>query len=180
MRTFICAVVLSAVAGCAATGRPQGDFSSTTVHFGIVVSDIDKAADFYRNGLGFTEAPGFDVPVSMGGDSGLTDYKPFHVRVMKLGEGENATQVKLMQFKDAPGAKAPNDFIHTTLGMSYMTVLVTDIDKAVDRAKRAGAPPLAKGPILLPEGFPKGVYLALVRDPDGNMIELVGPKAEAD
>ena len=37
------------------------------------------------------------------------------------------------------------------------------------RAKKAGVKPL-------PKGLPQGVYLTIVRDPDGNLIELLGPK----
>ena len=171
-------LLLVIVSGCATPGQLTGDFTTTTVDFGIVVGDVEKAVDFYTRGLGFTELPkaAFDVPASMGGDSGLTDNKPFHVRVLVLEALPNATKVKLMQFPDAPGAKPANEFIHTTLGVSYLTIFVSDIDAAVERARQAGAPPLAKGPIPLPEGFPEGIYLALVRDSDGNMIELVGPK----
>ena len=32
------------------------------------------------------------------------------------------------------------------------------------------------GPIELPKDLAPGMYLAVVRDPDGNMIEFVGPK----
>ena len=186
MRACLMALMLGIVAGCATTDlctsqqtettvQAASDFTSTTVDFGIVVSDVDKAADFYINGLGFTEVAGFDVPASMGGDAGLSDDKPFHVRVMKLEDSNNATAVKLVSFPDAPGVKPKNDFIHTTLGVSYLTVFVSDITAAVQRARKAGASPLANGPIPLPEGFPEGIYLAVVRDPDGNMIELVGP-----
>jgi len=38
-----------------------------------------------------------------------------------------------------------------------------------------GGKPLAKGPLRLGER-PDSDYLALVRDPDGNLIELIGPK----
>jgi hypothetical protein len=30
--------------------------------------------------------------------------------------------------------------------------------------------------IALHAGFPEGIFLTLVRDPDGYMIELVGPR----
>ena len=175
MRACLMAASVLVAAGCATTGRPAGDFTSTTVDFGIVVSDLAQAAEFYTKGLGFMEEPGFDVPAAMGGDSGLSDYKPFPVRVMVPADGPGATKVKLVAFPDAPGAKAKNDFIHTTLGVSYLTIFVSDITAAVERARKAGAAPLATGPVLLPKGFPDGVYLAVVRDPDGNMIELVGP-----
>jgi len=164
------------LSGCAATGKKLSEFSTPVVDIGIVVSDVEKAATFYKEALGFTEVPGFDVPAAMGADSGLTDGKPFHVRVLKLEDAANATSVKLMQFPDANPARQNNNFIHSTLGFRYLTIYVKDTTAAVERAKKAGATVLAKGPYLLPEGFPRGVYLTCVRDPDGNMIELVGPK----
>jgi catechol 2,3-dioxygenase-like lactoylglutathione lyase family enzyme len=154
--------------------RPS-EFASLTVDFGIVVSDIAKAAAFYM-ALGFKEVPGFDVPAAMGRDSGLSDSKAFSVRIFALGDGDAATKVKIMQFAGAPGARTDTAFIHSTLGIRYLTVYVTDQTPVLARLKAVGVSPLAHGPYALPEGFPKGVFLSVVRDPDGNMIELVGPK----
>jgi catechol 2,3-dioxygenase-like lactoylglutathione lyase family enzyme len=176
MRACLCILALVGLAGCAATGGKVSEFSRPVVDVGIVVSDVENAAAFYKDALGFTEVTGFDVPAAMGADSGLTDGKSFRVRVMKLEDSANATSVKLMQFSDAVPARQNNNFIHSTLGFRYLTIYVTDTTAAVGRAKKAGATVLAKGPYLLPEGFPKSVYLTCVRDPDGNMIELVGPK----
>ncbi len=172
---------LAALYGCATeaeeeTGeeaaKPSGAFSSTTVDIGIVVSDVEKAATFYTEALGFTEVPGFDVSAEMGKASGLTDNQPFHVRVFVLGSEPTATKVKLMEFPDAPGAGADHAYIHSTLGLSYLTLHITDTNAAMERLTKAGVQPLADGPYALP----KGGFLTLVRDPDGNMIELVGPK----
>ena len=151
-------------------------YASTRADFGIVVSDINEAAEFYKNALGLVEVEGFDVPADMGGNSGLSDHQPFHVRVFKVADDERATQVKIMQFKDAPGKRVDNTFIHSSYGIRYLTFYVTDIAASVDRARKAGAVILAKGPVELPEDLAPGVYLAVVRDPDGNMIEFVGPK----
>ena len=153
-------------------------FASTTVDFGLVVSDIDRSVRFYKDAVGLMEVEGFDVPTEMGGDSGLSDYKSFHVRILKVADSENATGVKLMQFKDAPGKTVDNAFIHSSYGIRYLTFYVSDMDVAVERAKRAGYPPIVKGPIPLPAGFTEGVYLALLRDPDGNLLELVGPRGK--
>jgi len=160
--------------GEAATAAPA--FASQTVDIGIVVSNVEKAAAFYTEALGFTEVPGFDVPAAMGKDSGLSDNLAFSVRVFVLGDAKTATKVKLMQFADASSAKADNATIHSTLGLSYLTLHITDTTAAMARLEKAGVKPIAGGPYLLPEGFPKGVYLTVVRDPDGNLIELVGPK----
>jgi hypothetical protein len=36
--------------------------------------------------------------------------------------------------------------------------------------------PVAKSPIALPDHLAKGLHLTCVRDPDGNLIELIGPR----
>lgn len=154
----------------------MSEFISPTINVGIVVSDIDKSVAFYKDALGFTEVEGFDVPAAMGGESGLSDNKPFHVHVLKLMDTKNATEIKLMQVAGTTSERPKNEFIHSTLGMRYLTIYVKDTTAAVERAKKAGAAPIAKGPILLPPELAKGVYLTVLRDPDGNMIELIGPK----
>ncbi len=160
-----------------APAEPAGEFSTLTMDLGTVVGDLEASAKFYTEAIGFREVPGFDVPAAMGGDAGLTDGKsPVHIRVFTLGEGPGATKLKLMQFKSAPGAKPDNAYIHSTLGFRYLTIRVKDQNAAVARLNKAGVKILAKGPYLLPEGFPKGVYLTCVKDPDGNRVELVGPK----
>lgn len=178
MRGMTVGLALTLVAtGCASREEvTNARFTSGTVDFGIVVSDIEESAAFYREGLGLTEVGGFDVPAEMGGDSGLSNYKPFHVKRFSTIEGPRSTNVKLMEFPGTASREVDNTYIHSSLGISYITLYVADIDAAVARAKQAGAAPLMHGPIDLPEGFPEGVYLACVRDPDGNVIELVGPK----
>jgi lactoylglutathione lyase len=156
----------------------MSDFTYTRIDFGIVVSDIDKAAAFYTKGLGLVEVEGFDVPADMGGGSGLSDGKPFHVRIFKVADDENATQVKIMEFPGTPGKRVDNAFIHSAYGIRYLTLYVADVTAAIERARKAGAAPLAQGPVELPKALADGIYLAVVRDPDGNMIELVGPKKE--
>lgn len=167
-----CIIASLFIAGAANMKIPKVEFARTTIDVGIVVSNVEKAARFYKNALGFIEVPGFDVSEEMGTDSGLTDHQAFNVRILVLGEEESATKIKIMEFPKAPGKKVDNQFIHSSLGLSYLTVFVSDTTAAVERAKKAGAT-LVKEPYQLGEG---NSYLTLVRDPDGNIIELVGPK----
>lgn len=157
--------------GCASPGEVKSEFARTTIDVGIVVSDVEKAAQFYKNALGFTEVPGFDVPAKMGAGSGLTDNQAFHVRVMVLGEGPTATKIKLMEFPYRPGSTIDNRFIHSSYGYSYLTIWVSDTTASVERARKAGAVPVKK-----PYDLGGNNYLSLLRDPDGNFIEFVGPK----
>lgn len=174
----VVALSLAGVFGWAADNAQEvgNNFARTTIDVGIVVSDAKKAADFYVKALGFTEIEGFDVPEALAADSGLTDHHPVHVRVLVLGEGESATKIKLLEFPGVKSKTVDNAFIHSSLGLSYLTIFVKDTTASVERAKKYGVRPLAKGPVALPKGFPQGVYLTVFNDPDGNVVEIVGPK----
>jgi lactoylglutathione lyase len=172
---LLVAGALAGALGWAAADKPASEFTRTTIDLGVVVSDVGKSVAFYK-ALGFTEVEGFDVPADFATDVGLSDGQPFHVHVLVLGEGEQATKLKLMEFQDAPGTRIDNAFIHSSLGFRYLTIWVADTDAALARVKTAGAEPLAKGPVPLPEGFPEGIFLTCVKDPDGNLVELVGPR----
>ena len=153
----------------------ESTFATEVIDLGMVVSDIDKSLKFYKDVIGFEEIEGFKVPAQFALDTGLANKLPLDVRVLVLGKGEKATKLKLMQFKTAPGARVDNTFIHSSYGFRYLTIAVKDVNTAVARAEKAGTKPIAKCPVPLPEGFPAGVALANYRDPDGNLVELVGP-----
>lgn len=151
------------------------NFATQTVDLGMVVSDIDKSLKFYKDVLGFSEVPGFKVPGQFAADTGLANQLELDVHVLVLGTGESATKLKLMSFKSAPGARVDNSFIHSSYGFRYLTIAVKDLNAAVTKANDAGGKLVAKCPVPLPAGFPAGLALANYRDPDGNLIELVGP-----
>ena len=151
------------------------DFPRTTIDLGVHVSDIDAAADFYANVIGFTEIDGFDVSAEFATAAGLTDGRPLAVRVFVLGEGESATRLKLMEIPGVATQTSDNAYVHSQLGFRYLTIFIDDTNVALRRLRAAGRAPIADGPIPLGDD-PSGAYLSVVRDPDGNLIELIGPK----
>ena len=74
---------------------------------------------------------------------------------------------------EGKSAKQKNEQINTTLGFSYITVFVKSTKVAVERLKKADVKPLAKGPAKIPN---TEMMLTVIRDPDGNIVELVGPE----
>lgn len=147
-------------------------FAKPTIDLGVVVTDIDKSVDFYTRVVGMTATGGFAVDGDFARRGGLTDGKPLDIRVLTLGNGPGATSFKLMQ---VPGGKlADHTNIHATYGYSYITLSVTSMDRSVARARAAGASPIAEGPLEIPGA--NGLQLAILRDPDGNLVELVGPR----
>ena len=76
----------------------------------------------------------------------------------------------MMSFPDAPGKVPDQSFIHSTLGIRYLTLYVSDADKALERLTKTGVKPIGETPISLGND----ARLIAVRDPDGNFIELIG------
>lgn len=172
------ALLLVAVAAFAQDGgslQSSAGYASPRVDFGIVVSDIDKSLAFYTKALGLTETRHFTVSGEFGKSVGLSDNLPFTVHVLQAGDGPAATQVKLMQFEGTRPARPDNSYIHSTYGVRYLTFVVSDLKAALDRAAAQGAKPLAEGSKAIPADVAPGMAIALLHDPDGNTIELVGP-----
>ncbi len=156
-----------------ATGK--GEFARDTIDLGVVVSDLDAAVKFYTQAIGFREIEGFSVDADFCTDAGLTDHQKLDIRVLVLDDVPSATRLKLMEVPGVKSKKGDNAFIHAQLGYSYLTIQVADGPRALKRLKTAGVKPIAKGPVPLPAELGPGLALTVVRDPDGNLIELIGP-----
>ena len=146
-------------------------FSSTTIDIGVVASDLEASAKFYTGALGLTETKGFTATPEKATAFGLTNHLGADIRVFVLGEGSAATRIKLMSFPTAGGTKPDQTYIHSTIGLSYLTLRVTDMKAALQRLKEAKVELLGETPASLGGDN----YLVAVKDPDGNFIELIGP-----
>lgn len=152
----------------------ETSFSSLTFDLGCVVSDVDAAVEFYTEAVGFKVAGSFSVDGEYADEVGLTNGSSLNVTVLTLGDGEGATKLKLM----STGNSAPvaNQHINTSLGFSYITIFVKSMDDALARLEKAGVKTVAKSPLALPGNLDPSMALTIIRDPDGNLVELVGPK----
>ncbi len=157
-------------ASAAAAKARSNRFSKPVVDIGIVVSDIDKSVKFYTESLGLTEVKGFSVTGELGRKIGLIDNHPTDVRIFVPAEADTATRIKIMSFPAAPGKAADQAFIHSTLGIRYLTFYVSSADKTLERLAKTGVKPIGETPISLGNNW----RLIAVRDPDGNFIELIG------
>ena len=151
----------------------ESDFSKPVIDIGMVVKDSDRTAQFLTNAVGFKEVPGFSVNADVGRKIGLIDGYPADVRVFMLEGSEPATRIKVLSFPKARGKQADQAFIHSTLGFRYLTLYVKDMNPVLERLKKAGVPTLGETPMELGTG----TWLVAVKDPDGNFIEFVGPRA---
>ena len=147
-------------------------FSKPVIDLGMVATDAARTARFLTNAIGFTEVPGFSVTPDLGRRIGLIDGHAAEVRVFALGEGELATRIKVLSFPGVTGKPADPTFIHSTPGFRYLTLYVKDMEPALERLKAAKVNPLGETPLDLGGG----TWIVVVRDPDGNFFELIGPR----
>ncbi|MGC9328175.1 MAG: VOC family protein [Candidatus Hinthialibacter sp.] len=147
------------------------EFSNKTIMIGMVVSDLEESLHFYKDIIGMVqvERARFDVDADFGKKSGLTDGLPIHVEVLKLGFGEDATQLKLMTFGDRP-QQQDNQYIHSHTGVQYLTLYVVNLGPIYQRIQENNIPLLGETPIAMGDE-----HFIAVKDPDGTLIELIGP-----
>ncbi|MGB5948780.1 MAG: VOC family protein [Parvibaculum sp.] len=119
------------------------------VDIGIVVRDIERSLDFYCGVLGLEKLE--EVPLPFG-------------LMHRLRFGESF--VKLVDPKTVPMA-VPQGLM-AALGIRYLTFAILNIDEACERFDRSGGTYEMEKQELLP-----GVVIAMLRDPDGNVVELV-------
>jgi catechol 2,3-dioxygenase-like lactoylglutathione lyase family enzyme len=130
--------------------------TSAGVDIGIVVSDGPAAVAFYRDVIGLTYAG--DNPMPVGGGT-----------MYRLMAGE--TMIKLVQPDPVPTARATAGAIDAALGYRYITFSVDDIDASVAACRSAGVKVVTEATIM------PGVRIALVEDPDSNLVEFLEMKS---
>jgi len=167
---LLAAILLAAVTPPARAA--ESEFSKSTIDIGIVAKDSDRTARFLTNVIGFKEVKGFAVSGDLGKKLGLIDGHAAQARVFVLEEVEHATRLKLFSFPEAPGKQADQAYLHSSLGIRYLTLFVKDINPILARAKKASVSPLGETPVEISTG----TWLLAVKDPDGNFIEVIGPR----
>ncbi len=151
-------------------------YANGVIDLGIVVRDLERSAKFYTEVVGLKEVNGFKVPGKVTGNFGLTDNQDVTARVFVALDagGKASSKIKMMAFPKAQGKAPDQKYIHSTLGVSYLTLFVTDMDAMMARLKKAGVKTLGKTPASIGGSN----LLTVFRDPDGNFIELIGPSRE--
>lgn len=176
-RRFLAATLFSLLVPAAASADDapgERVLSNPRIDLGFVVADLAESRAFYETVLGFRKTGEINLDGPKAKSLGLTDGRRMDIHVMTGGEGPGATRLKLIEFPGLEPMPVPRSYAHTALGVGYFTYYVADLDEALARAKRLGAEPHADGPVPLGPGR----ALAIVTDPDGNLLELIGPLGE--
>lgn len=116
----------------------------------LYTCDIEAAMHFYRDLLGFAET--FRTPVD-----GVPEHVELQVKGFTVGLGTVEAARKRHGVEPSPGSPA-----------MVLVVWTDDVDRAYGELVAAGAPAVQP-----PHNTANNNRSALLRDPDGNLVEIV-------
>jgi glyoxylase I family protein len=129
---------------------------TTFHHVAVRVADLDRAIGWYAAALGFEVEHRGRVP----------EGTPIAMLRTPSGAGVELFELRMEPDPDWSGPIDALERRTTHFGLG-----VDDVQEAFDRAVAAGA-----RPVWPPRDAPvSGVRIAFVADPDGNLVELIGP-----
>lgn len=131
-------------------------------HIGVRVRDLDASRIFYQ-ALGFTEVKRLTVPDQVAeGLLGLTPPIGFEAVYLRNG----GVVLQLLTFSGYP---APEEAERGMVGagLTHLSIAVADLAAAQAAVEDAGGKVVAD---------PGGGFACMVRDPDGQLIELVNER----
>jgi catechol 2,3-dioxygenase-like lactoylglutathione lyase family enzyme len=160
----------------AAGPEPTGIVVGSGNFFSPIVSDLDKAIAFYRDGLGFTvqgEPGNADDNAALRNMFGLPDARLRWTIARQEGIAGGVEIVEIESADGKPLARRPQDS-----GAVTLIVFVRDLDATLARLRAQGTPIVTSGsvPALLPFGAGRKARMVMVKDPDGHFVELVQPE----
>jgi catechol 2,3-dioxygenase-like lactoylglutathione lyase family enzyme len=181
---FVATLIVSALATAARAGQgpgqpapgtaPAGDVVVGSGNYGPIVSDLDKALEFYGGLLGLivppAQAPGprpFSTDAVIRNMFGVPDAQLRWV-VTRVPGGPGVEMVEAKDIDRKAVRPRPQD-----PGAATLVLLVRDIDKAFAPLEQAGVPVVTPGgaPIAFgPNNRARGV---IVVDRDGHYVELL-------
>jgi catechol 2,3-dioxygenase-like lactoylglutathione lyase family enzyme len=123
--------------------------AKNAVDIGIIVKDIDASLHFYCDQLGLSKVQ--ELPLWFG-------------TMHRLAFGDSF--IKLVDPKEVPPAGTPG--LHNVLGFRYITFQIKNIDALCADLAAAGVSFVVEKNEFMP-----GVTIAMVNDPDGNIVEFV-------
>ncbi len=125
--------------------------SKDSIDLGIVISDPAKSLAFYRDMVGMK-------------DAGETDVRGGKMYRLLCG----SSLIKLVKMDREPEGKPVGGGPGRGFGLRYLTIHVDDLRALVSQLESKGVK------VLVPpaENRP-GVVMAMVNDPDGNIVEFL-------
>ena len=130
-------------------------------HVATCVSDLDRAIRFYAGVFGFAETHRLDIPDGPASQL-LRVPAPVGLRAVYLSLGDAV--LELLVF-DGAGTTERGARPFTEPGLTHLSFTVDDLDAACGRVLELG------GEVL--DDTNVGGFAVMVRDPDGQVLELL-------
>ena len=130
-------------------------------HTGLTVSDLDRSVEFYTESFGWTVESRFSVAgdafEAVVGSDGVSG------QFVHLDGG--GSRIELVEYDPADSARDPATLPQP--GGTHLAVAVDDVDAVLEEL------PEDTDPLSEPQTTESGTRLVFVRDPDGNLVELL-------
>jgi catechol 2,3-dioxygenase-like lactoylglutathione lyase family enzyme len=150
---------------------PTGLIVGSGNYFSPIVRDLDAALAFYRDGLGL-EVQG--PPGDASANPALRDMFGLPNARIRWAIARTPAApggVEIIEIADADGKRLDRNLQDT--GANCLVVTVRDLDGTLARLRKLGAPVVSVGgePVTIGQG----TRIVIVKDPDGNFVELSQP-----
>lgn len=134
-------------------------------HYGVTVSDMDTALEFYRDVLDLTLSDRFEI----GGEAfdRFVGVDGTDVEIAFLDGGGCA--VELLEYREPSGGDANEDVSNNDVGAAHFCFEVEDIDAAYNKVAD-NVETLSE-----PQTLESGARVVYIKDPDGNVVEFLEP-----
>lgn len=132
-------------------------------HVGLSVADLDAQRRFYRDALGLFEVEEhFEMPEA-------------HIRTVIL-RGADGLKIELIERGDSTSQEFADPYDGAGVqGYFHWALYVTDLEATFEHLLVAGASEVSPPAAAVREG----ARFAYVKDPEGNLLELIQPAAKA-
>lgn len=131
-------------------------------HFSFTVSDLDETNAFYAR-LGFEPVKRY-VSSGLDADEG-TETEDADVDISWLAHPGGGPKLELLRYQNQPTGKAVHN---SQVGAAHMCLRVADVNGEWERLRDEGVTTVSA-----PHADEHGVVWVYLRDPDGNVLELV-------
>ncbi len=134
-------------------------------HVGLCVADLDRSIRFYVDALGFRERNRLEIHDGVASRL-LRVPEPVGLTAVYLTLGDAV--LELLHFS-RPGDEEARERPFTEPGLTHVSLTVDDVAATCDLVRQHGGEVLADTDV--------GGFAILVRDPDGQVVELLPPGA---
>jgi catechol 2,3-dioxygenase-like lactoylglutathione lyase family enzyme len=131
------------------------NFTSDAIDIGIVTTNDIEMLNFYQNVLGLKK----EVEIPFPG-LGL-------VNKLSFGSG----YIKILVLENDPTNINPTGNFSTSNGIRYVTINLSNLDEILESCDANNINIINPGTVIRP-----GVTVAIIQDPDGNLLELMQSK----